>query len=183
MGNDADPGAFVNLGDWLRDDEPPKSTRMVVDAVEPGEGEEFDFDDMLRKFKRGVAENVEEDDHESHYDLGVAYREMGLVDEAIAEFQKALRGKRAQVRTYEALGQCFVDKGQFQVAAGVLSRAVSESPDDDQLLVGVLYLLGVANEATGRTDAAIAYFQRVFAVDINFNDVEDRLSALERTTR
>ena len=182
-GNDAPAEAFVNLGDWLRDDEPPKSTRMVVNAVEPGEGEEFDFDDMLRKFKRGVAENVDEDDHESHYDLGVAYREMGLVDEAISEFQKALRGTAQRVRTYEALGQCFVDKEQHQVAASVLARAVAESPPDDQLLVGVLYLLGVANEALGRGDEAIAFYQRVFAVDINFHDVEDRLSALERTTR
>ena len=182
-GNDEPAEAFVNLGDWLRDDEPPKSTRMVVDAVEPGEGEEFDFDDMLRKFKRGVAENVDADDHESHYDLGVAFREMGLVDEAIAEFQKALRGTTQRVRAYEALGQCFVDKQQHQVAASVLARAVAESPPDDQLLVGVLYLLGVTNEALGRTDEAIAFYQRVFAVDITFHDVEDRLSALERTTR
>jgi tetratricopeptide (TPR) repeat protein len=183
FGNDAPPETFVNLGDWLRDEEPPKSTRMVVDAVEPGEGEEFDFADMLRKFKRGVSENVDEDDHASHHDLGIAFREMGLVDEAIAEFQKALRAPGPRVRTYEALGQCFVDKGQFQVAVGVLGRAVTESPDDDQLLVGVLYLLGVATEALGRGDDAIGYFQRVFAVDINFQDVEDRLSALERTTR
>ncbi len=174
---------FVNLGDWLRDDEPPKSTRMVTDAVEPGEGEEFDFDDMLRKFKRGVAENVDEDDHESHYDLGVAFREMGLVDEAIAEFQKALRASGHRGRTYEALGQCFVDKSQFQVAASVLTRAVTEAPDDDNHLVGVLYLLGTANEALGRHDDAIAFYQRVFAVDIEFRDVEDRLSTLERTAR
>jgi tetratricopeptide (TPR) repeat protein len=181
-GNDAPSDAFVNLGDWLRDDEGPKSTRMVVDAVEPAEGEEFDFDDMLRKFKRGVADNVDEDDHESHYDLGIAFREMGLVDEAISEFQKALRGQKQRVRTYEALGQCFVDKGQHQVAMSVLGRAAAESPADDQLLVGVLYLLGVSTEALGRSDDAIAFYQRVFAVDINFRDVEDRLSALERTT-
>jgi tetratricopeptide (TPR) repeat protein len=156
---------------------------MVADAVEPREGEEFDFDDMLRKFKRGVADNVDADDHASHHDLGIAFREMGLIDEAIAEFQKALRAPGSRVRTFEALGQCFVDKGHFQVAAGVLGRAVSESPDDDQLLVGVLYLLGVSTEALGRGDDAIGYFQRVFAVDINFQDVEDRLSALERTTR
>jgi tetratricopeptide (TPR) repeat protein len=184
-GASGDPEAdgFVNLGDWLRDEEPPKSTRMVVDAVEPGEGEEFDFDDMLRKFKRGVAENVDADDHESHYDLGVAFREMGLVDEAVAEFQKALRGTSRRARTHEALGQCFMDKSQYQVAATVLSRALNESPGDDQQLVGVLYLLGTASEALGRHDEAIAFYQRVFAIDIGFRDVEDRLNALERTTR
>ena len=68
-------------------------------------------------FKQGVAQNVEEEDHEAHYDLGVAYKEMGLLDEAIAEFQKALRGPHNRVRAYEALGQCFLEKAQFQVAA------------------------------------------------------------------
>lgn len=180
----ADGAAFVNLGDWLRETEPPKSTRMVTDAQEPGEGEEFDFADMLRKFKRGVAENVDEDDHDSHYDLGVAYKEMGLVDEAIAEFQKALRGRANRARTYEALGQCFVDKSQHQVATSVLARALNETTaDDDNQLVGVLYLLGAANEALGRSDDAIGFYQRVFAVDIEFRDVGERLSGLERATR
>jgi hypothetical protein len=49
--------------------------------------------------------------------------------------------------------------------------------------VGVLYLLGTASEALGRHDEAIAFYQRVFAIDIGFRDVEDRLNALERTTR
>jgi tetratricopeptide (TPR) repeat protein len=78
---------FVNLGDWLRDDDAPKDTRMVVAEKEPTGDEDADFKDMLRKFKQGISENVEEEDHQSHYDLGVAYKEMGLLDEAIAEFQ------------------------------------------------------------------------------------------------
>jgi hypothetical protein len=52
---------------------------------------------------------------------------------------------------------------------------------DDQQLVGVLYLLGTATEALGRADDAIGYYQRVFAVDIEFRDVGERLNALERT--
>src|SRR5256885_5467382 len=49
--------AFVNLGDWLREDEGPKDTRMVVAEEEPTGNEEADFADMLRKFKAGVAED------------------------------------------------------------------------------------------------------------------------------
>ena len=118
--------AFVNLGDWLRDDESPKDTRMVVAEEEPTGNEEADFADMLKKFKAGVAENVEAEDYQSHYDLGVAYKEMGLVDEAISEFQKALRGPENRVRTYESIGQCFIEKGNNQMAATILARALSE---------------------------------------------------------
>jgi tetratricopeptide (TPR) repeat protein len=175
--------AFVNLGDWLRDDESPKDTRMVVAEEEPTGNEEADFADMLKKFKQGVAENVEAEDYQSHYDLGVAYKEMGLVDEAIAEFQKALRGPANRVRTYEAIGQCFIEKDQNQMAATILTRALSEKDMSDDQLVGVLYLLGRANEALGKSEEALQFYQRVFIVDIAFHDVADRLNALENAAR
>ena len=178
-----DNDAFVNLGDWLRDDANPKDTRMVVAEEEPTGNEEADFQDMLRKFKQGVAENVEAEDYQSHYDLGVAYKEMGLIDEAIAEFQKALRGPDNRVRTYEAIGQCFIEKGQNQMAATILARALTEKGMDDDQLVGVLYLLGRAYEALGKGEEALQYYQRVFVVDIQFHDVGERMNALENATR
>ncbi|MBI5601308.1 MAG: tetratricopeptide repeat protein [Gemmatimonadetes bacterium] len=170
---------FVSLGDWLREDEEPKSTRMVVEEKEPTGDEDADFQDMLRKFKQGVAQNVEEGDHESHYDLGVAYKEMGLLDEAIAEFQKALRGAQLRVRTYEALGMCFLEKGQLPVALTILQRALAEPGVGDEQLVGVLYLLGYVSEGLKKPAEAKGYYERVFAVDIQFRDVGDRLSAVE----
>jgi len=175
-----DSDEFVNLSDWLREDDAPKSTRMVVDDEAPSGDEQADFAEMLRKFKQGVSDNVDDEDFESHYDLGVAYKEMGLVDEAIAQFQKALRGMNGRVRTYEALGQCFLEKQQFQVAASILGRAIAEPGSTDEQLVGVLYLLGYASEALRQWGDAVAYYQRVFAVDIQFRDVADRLAALER---
>ena len=176
----ADDDSLVNLGDWLRSEEGPRSTRMVVDERAPSGDEQADFGEMLRKFKQGVAQNIEEEDHESHYDLGVAYKEMGLLDEAISEFQKALRGTQYRVRTYEALGQCFLEKSQFSVAATVLGRALSEVGYGDEQLVGVLYLLGYASEALQRWDVALASYRRVYAVDIGFRDVASRIAALQR---
>src|SRR6185312_4223464 len=171
---------FVSLGDWLRDQEGPKSTRMVVDEEAPTGDEQADFADMLKKFKQGVADNVDAEDHESHYDLGVAYKEMGLLDEAISEFQKALRGTAHRVRTYEALGQCFLEKKQLPVASTILQRALSEPGARDEQLVGVLYLLGYVNEALGKPGDAKGYYERVFGVDIQFRDVGDRLNAVDK---
>lgn len=182
-GAPANADSFVNLGDMLRDEEAPRSTRMVVDEKEPTGDEEADFAEMLRKFKQGVAENVDAEDHQAHYDLGVAFKEMGLVDEAIAEFQKALRAPSNRLPTYEALGQCFVEKGQYQVATAILTRAVAEQTVPDEQLIGVLYLLGVAAEALGKPQDAMNYFQRVFVVDIQFRDVADRLASLEQVRR
>jgi tetratricopeptide (TPR) repeat protein len=170
---------FVNLGDWLRDDDAPKDTRMVVEEREPSGDEEADFQEMLRRFKQGIADNVEEEDHQSHYDLGVAYKEMGLLDEAIAEFQKALRAPANRVPTYEALGQCFMEKEQVAMAATILSRALHEKGVTEDQLVGVLYLLGRCAEARGQREQAVEYYQRVFVLDIQFRDVGERLVAVE----
>jgi len=173
---------FVNLSDWLREDEPPKTTRMVSSGeTEPQEQQ--DFADMLSKFKQGVTSNVEDTDHESHYDLGIAYKEMGLLDEAISEFQKALRGTEHRVRTYEALGQCFVEKRQYQIAMTILLRALGEAGASDDTLVGVLYLLGYASESLQKWEDAVGYYERVFTVDIQFRDIGARLSAVERKAR
>ena len=170
---------FINLGDWLRDDEAPKDTRMIVDEEEPTGDEEADFQDMLKKFKQGISENVEEEDHQSHYDLGVAYKEMGLLDEAISEFQKALRAPSNRVPTYEALGLCFIEKAQYPMAATILGRALTEPGMSDDQLIGVLYLLGRCAQERGQRQLAIDYYQRVFVVDIQFQDVSERLSAVE----
>lgn len=171
---------YVSLGDWLREDDEPKNTRMVVEAQEPTGDEAADFADMLRKFKQGVSDNVEEEDHEAHYDLGVAYKEMGLLDEAISEFQKALRGTEQRTRTFEALGHCFIEKGQLPVAATILQRALAEPDVRDEALVGVLYLLGTIAEEQQRFADAKKHYERVFAVDIQFRDVGERLNSVEQ---
>jgi tetratricopeptide (TPR) repeat protein len=170
---------FVNLGDWLREDENPKDTRMVVDEQEPTGDEDADFADMLKKFKQGVAENVDAEDYQSHYDLAIAFKEMGLRDEAIAGFQKALGSKQNRLPTYEALGECFLEKGQAKMASAILTRAVTETETSDDQLVGVLYLLGRASEEQGEAAKALEYYQRVFVIDIQFRDVADRMASLE----
>ncbi|HVE33168.1 MAG TPA: tetratricopeptide repeat protein [Gemmatimonadaceae bacterium] len=175
-------GGFVNLGDLLRDEEVPRDTRMVVPEQEPTGDEEADFADMLRKFKQGIAENVDPQDYQSHYDLAIAFKEMGLIDEAIGEFQKALGSSTNRLPAYEALGQCFMDKGQFKLASSILTRALTERASDDQL-VGVLYLLGRASEALGNNQDAINYYQRVFVVDIQFRDIAQRMHEVERAWR
>jgi tetratricopeptide (TPR) repeat protein len=172
---------FVDLSAWMTEETGPRSTRMVAAGVtEPDDDAQVDFAEMLERFKEGVAANVDEGDFQSHYDLGIAYREMGLLDEAIAEFQKALRATDDRVKTYEALGQCFIEKRLYPVAITLLSRALSDGKHGDETLIGVLYMLGSACEAVGRHQEARTYYERVYAVDIQFRDVNDRLAAVEQ---
>jgi tetratricopeptide (TPR) repeat protein len=171
--------AFVDLGDFILGGDEEKSTRMVG-RDEQRDHEQRDLSLMLTQFKKGIEENIDEADAHAHYDLGVAFKEMGLLDEAISEFQKALRSDDTRLRAAESLGLCFYEKGQLQVAATVMRRAVDADKGGDEAKIGLLYWLGRCEEEQSKTAEALVYYQRAFAVDINFQDVGQRLSALSR---
>ena len=176
-------GDFVDLGAMMaEDDEPERDSRMKVEDEEPTGDEQQDFQDMLSRFKQGIAENIDETDFQSHYDLGVAFKEMGLLDEAIAEFQKALRAPDGKLRTSEALGVCFFDKGAFGVAESILRRGLELPAASEEERLGILYWLGRALEEQGRARDARDLYGKVFAVNIRFMDVGDRIKALAKAT-
>jgi tetratricopeptide (TPR) repeat protein len=152
---------------------------MRIDRREPkDEDEQREFKEILEQFKRGIDENLDTDDFEAHYDLGVAFKEMGLLDEAIAEFQKALRAPEGKLRTSEALGLAFFEKEQFPVSEAVLRRAVDAVDGGDEAKIGCIYWLGRALEAQGKHADAIASYERAMAVDIRFMDLTDRVHRL-----
>ena len=171
--------SFVDLGSMIFEEAAPRDTRMRIDRREPQAGDEQrEFHEILEQFKRGIEENLESDDYQSHYDLGVAFKEMGLLDEAIAEFQKALRAPDGRLRTSEALGMAFFEKGQFAVSETVLRRAVDGDAEGDEAKIGLLYWLGRALEAQGKGADAIASYERAMAVDIRFMDLGERIHRL-----
>ncbi len=172
---------FIDLGALvLEEDDAARDSRMRVEDEAPTGDEERDFQEMLARFKQGIDENIDETDFQSHYDLGVAFKEMGLLDEAIGEFQKALRAPEGKLRTSEALGVCFLEKGAHGVAESILRRALELPAGGDQERLGILYWLGRTLEQLGKVADAREYYGRVFAVDIRFLDVGERVKALSR---
>lgn len=145
---------------------------------EPGAGEapvQGDFDDMLVGFRAEAAETSGEADPEAHVELGVALRQMGLVDDAIREFQVAARAPEPPVRAFELLGECFLEKDLHSVAVRVLNRALRLPGHPDHELLGVLYQLGVAYQSVEEHAEALDCYERVFSVDIDFRDVGERM--------
>jgi tetratricopeptide (TPR) repeat protein len=169
---------YIDLGSLVLDEADEKTTRWKVAAEEPSGDEEADFAKMLTQFKEKVAENVEADDLGAHYDLGTAYKEMGLVDEAIAEFQQALRAEPEHLPTHEMLGQCFMEKGQFEVAVRSMNRALDSASEVEDELLGIYYQMARAQEELGNKGEALEFYEKVFALDINFQDVTERLREL-----
>ena len=174
-------GSYVDLGAVLLGggaEKKEKSTRFVVPYEEPTGDDQADFEKMLAQFREKVSENIDSDDVIAHYDLGTAYMEMGLLDEAIGEYQMVLRGTSDDLPTYEMLGQTFLRKEEPAAAIQSLTRGLEVPCDVEEERVGIYYYIGVAHEKIGNTDAAVEFYEKVFALDINFADVTKRLRAL-----
>ena len=173
---------YVNLSDILHDEDEPQSARMTIGEPQQTGDQEADFRHILQEFRDGIEKTIPMDDAVSHFDLGIAFREMGLVDDAIAEFQIASRSKQKRVESIEALGGCFLDKREPAVARTLLMRALGDPSvaHSDDTLRGVLYLLGLACEALGAREEGLRYYQRVYAVDIRFRDVAARIQTLQQ---
>jgi tetratricopeptide (TPR) repeat protein len=126
-----------------------------------------------------------QDDPQTHYDLGVAFREMNLLDEAIGEFQKVVKG--AQKGSYPSnflqvctlLALCFMDKKLPAIAAKWYLRAL-ELPDlDEEATMAVTYDLGMAYEQAGDSRKALEKFSEVYSQNIDYRDVAEKIRQLQ----
>ncbi|MEE2899137.1 MAG: tetratricopeptide repeat protein [Gemmatimonadota bacterium] len=172
---------YVDLGAMIfgdDDDGGEKSTRFTVAYEEPSGDEEADFAQMLSQFKSKVSESIDADDVRAHHDLGTAYKEMGLFDEAISEFQLALRASGDHLPTYELLGITFMEIGKPEATVNALERALDVDFEIEDELLGIYYYLARAHEMLGNTNRALELYDKVFSLDINFADVTVRLRAL-----
>ncbi|MGH9868278.1 MAG: tetratricopeptide repeat protein, partial [Candidatus Polarisedimenticolia bacterium] len=171
-------GGYVDLAAMILDEPVEHTTRWTVEYQEPAHNEEADFGEILAQFKQHVSQHLERSDARAHYDLGSAYKGMGLVQEAIAMFQKALRAEPDFLPAIEMLGRCFIENGDVDAGIKVLGRGLNVNVPVEDDLLGIYYYLGSAHESQGHKDTAKDFYMRVFACDINFLDVTDRLRAL-----
>jgi tetratricopeptide (TPR) repeat protein len=146
--------------------------------------------EVFDQFRAELGEmGAEDEDLETHYNLGIAFREMGLVEEAISEFQKVAkavdRGKpfRYGMQCCTLLGLAFIEKGQPGIAAIWYERALHTPGIDSESLLALRYDLGMAQESAGDADAARKSFSQVYAVNIDYRDVAERIAALQKPSR
>ena len=144
--------------------------------------------DMFAEFKEDVeqtAEGGDLEDPDTHYNLGVAFKEMGLLDEAIGELQKVChaidRGNSfGQVmQAYTWLAHCFVEKGVPEASVKWYEKALKVASADEEAKMAVYYELAAAYEAAGNRKAALENFMEVYGSNIDYRDVAERIKTLK----
>jgi tetratricopeptide (TPR) repeat protein len=153
-------------------------------------GADGPLQEVFDQFRAELGEmGAEDEDLETHYNLGIAFREMGLLEEAISEFQKVAKasekGKafRYAMQCCTLLGLAFMEKGQPSIAAIWYEHALLTPGIDSESLLALRYDLGMAQEAAGEMDAARRSFSQVYAVNIDYRDVAERIAALQKPSR
>ena len=143
----------------------------------------FNTDKAIEKkiFKTDVDEQIAADDLESHYNLGIAYREMGLLDDAISEFEKAAIEPARYADCQTLKGLSFSDKGDYKNAELMFQQALDSPHLEDIQRLNLGYELGLLYERFERSSDALISYQDVFSQDSNYRDVRDKISVLKNT--
>jgi tetratricopeptide (TPR) repeat protein len=159
-------------------------------SASPSSAESGPLKEVFDEFRAELGEmGAEDEDLETHYNLGIAFREMGLLEEAISEFQKVAkandRGRafRYTMQCCTLLGLAFMEKGQPAIAAIWYERALKTPGMDPESTLALRYDLGVAQESAGEPEAALKSFSQVYAMNIDYRDVAERIAALQKPIR
>jgi tetratricopeptide (TPR) repeat protein len=139
--------------------------------------------DIFKEFKKGVDKQLGKEDYDTRYNLGIAYKEMGLIDEAIAEFQLAAKDEGRLLECSSMLGICFLEKGMAKLAVKWFEKGLSAPGRTDEEYQGLRYDLATALEAAGETDKALTLFTDLYGQDANFRDVATKVRELRAALR
>ena len=142
------------------------------------ESDRFQFDGVFAEFKKGVDSQIGGEDAEAHYSLGIAYKEMGLLDDAITEFEKTMKNPARFVDGITAKGICLAEKGSFENAEHTFKAGLANDGLDSEERISIYYELGLLYEVWGKPREAFECFKRVAAADSFFRNVSEKLSLL-----
>jgi tetratricopeptide (TPR) repeat protein len=143
-------------------------------------GDQVDVEEVFAKFKEGVAKQIGADDAQSHYDLGVAYKEMGLVDDAVREFDTAARDPERACICHSMIGMIQLERGNLNEAIDAFMRGLQSPGRTKEQDAALSYEIGAAYEVKRMAKQALEYFQRSARLIPGFRDVQDRVRRLQK---
>ncbi len=172
---------YYDLKDRI--DEELDVIESVVELQLKGDGTaaEKDLTDIASEFRKVVEENVDQEDFESRFNLGVAFLEEGLIDEAIDEFKLASRDKNLSVECFSVISNCHIKKKDFEEALKWKEKAVQYSKEESGQYYALKYELASIHEEQGDAEKALALYNEIHDWNSGYKDVSKKIIDLAKS--
>ncbi len=153
----------------------------VEESKQSGDGDVWSLSELLDELKEGLDENIDEGDVSSHYELGMSFKEMGLFDMAIAEFEKSMKSKQYEMQSLEMLGQCYLEMNQLDLAENTLIKAMSISGKKPEEYLGIKFSLALLYEKKKMYKEALKLLKEIQAIKPDFENIDKHIKLISDT--
>jgi len=142
---------------------------------------EKELSSIVSEFRKGVRDKIPEEDFQIHLQLGLAFMEQGLLDEAIEEFNIASKDKSLVLETLTLISHCYRLKGNMEEAERWLNRAIKlVAPGTDQYFA-LMFDLGLIYEQTGDLEKALSIYRDIKSWNPTYRSVSERIERLSNS--
>jgi tetratricopeptide (TPR) repeat protein len=163
------PQDYIDLGEVLRTEMEDEKKSDSIQGIE----------ELISQFRREVFESIGEGDFRSRYDLGVAYKGMGLFQEAIEEFEIAAKDPELRLKSYEMIGSCFLERGNADDAIKILSAGLKITDRPAREYFGIHFLLGNCYEKMKKMKDAMQFYMNAYKIDKTVPDLVRKINDLK----
>jgi tetratricopeptide (TPR) repeat protein len=160
---------YIDLGEVLRTE---------IDPDKKPEGLQ-NIQDLISQFKKEVFDSIGEGDYRSHYDLGVAYKGMGLFQEAMEEFEIASRDINLKLKAYESIGSCLLERGKVEDAIKILNEVLHVPNRPAREYFGIYFLLASCYESQNNLPMALKAYMNAYNMDKTVTDLTKKINELK----
>jgi tetratricopeptide (TPR) repeat protein len=156
--------------------EGPKEEAQQSQANQSGTETSEAVSSAFQQFKQSVEKAVDIDDYDTHYDLGIAYREMGMIDDAIEEFRYSGEEPRKIIKSVIGLAMCYQDKELYGEAIEEYAKALQTISEKDDGYLDVQYSMADAYEKNNDIEKALSIYKVIVQKDPDFRDVSEKIA-------
>lgn len=160
---------FIDLGQVLRTEIEGEKAPSSIQNI----------NELISQFRKEVFESIGEGDYRSHYDLGVAYKGMGLHQEAIEEFEIAAKDDNLKLKSYEMIASCLMEKNKIDEAVKILNEGLAIPNRPAAEYFGLHFLLGNAYEMQKNLKMAIKSYINAANIDKSVPDLLKKINELK----
>jgi len=139
--------------------------------------------ESVQKSIKGMEEDIDEEDYESHFNLGFSFLEEGSIDKAIDEFKLASKDKNRSLECYNMISKCYQQKEDFKEAANWVEKALKLSEEGTDKFLALTYELALLYEKLEEMEKALIFYEDIKEWNSGYRDVKKKIKILKKSLR